>query len=191
MITKSCKYCGKEFRVRNYRKDTAKFCSYECTGKYRYENNKKLRKAFTYDKSGPKHPMWNGGRNINTQGYVLIYSPDHPYKDKRSCVREHRLVMEKHLGRYLKPDENVHHKNGDKQDNRLENLELLTKNEHDKLHGKEASAYYESKRIKKVCPVCDKKFSVSKSLDRIECCSRSCSVKKRWQEEGLESFNRK
>lgn len=191
MITKNCKYCGKEFKVKNYRKDIAKFCSKSCSAKFRYENDSDLIESFAYDKSGSNHPMWNGGKTVNSQGYILIYSPDHPYKDKRNYVRKHRLVMEEHLGRYLKPDENVHHKNGDKQDNRLENLELLTKNEHDELHGKEASAYYESKRIKKVCPVCNKKFSVSKSLDRIECCSRSCSTKKRWQDEGLEGFNRK
>ncbi len=75
--------------------------------------------------TGSKHPNWKGGRRINTQGYVLIRVYNHPYSDFWGYVREHRLVMEKYLGRYLKPKESIHHKNGDKLDNRIENLMLF------------------------------------------------------------------
>ncbi len=59
------------------------------------------------------------------EGYIRIFMPNHPFADARSYVREHRLVMEKHLKRYLKPQEVVHHINGIKDDNRIENLELF------------------------------------------------------------------
>lgn len=69
------------------------------------------------------------GRVPASQGYVLIYAPDHPRANlKRPYVLEHRLVMEAHLGRYLLPGEVVHHKNRKRDDNRLENLELFTSN---------------------------------------------------------------
>lgn len=70
-------------------------------------------------------------------GYILVNCPGHPFCNNRGYVREHRLVMEKKIGRYLKPIEKVHHINGIKDDNRIENLELFDNlSEHTKHHVK-------------------------------------------------------
>lgn len=82
---------------------------------------------------GEEHWAWKGGRVIDTKGYVLVFAPDHPAVVNR-YVPEHRLVMEQVLGRYLEAYEEVHHKNGIITDNRPENLEVMTKGEHARLH---------------------------------------------------------
>lgn len=84
---------------------------------------------------GPKNSRWKGGRRIRKDGYVLAYSPGHPYACK-NFVLEHRLVMERAIGRHLHPDEIVHHVNEDKGDNRLENLELTDRPAHGRHHHK-------------------------------------------------------
>lgn len=78
---------------------------------------------------GQENPNWKGGKIIRN-GYVLIYSPNHPRKSSQCYVFEHRLVMEKHLGRYLEKWEQIHHKNGIKNDNKIENLELVINKKH-------------------------------------------------------------
>lgn len=96
--------------------------------------------------SGKRHPRWKGGR-IGGAGYIFILTPNHPYANNHGYVREHRLVMEKHLNRYLLPWEAVHHINGIRDDNRLENLELLPSGEHNKMV---QEVYRENKFLKEI-----------------------------------------
>lgn len=84
---------------------------------------------------GERHPFWKGGRYINTTtGYVMVHVPGHHLATSKNYAPEHRLIMEQHLGRPLQPDEVVHHNNGDKQDNSLNNLVLMHRNNHVSHH---------------------------------------------------------
>lgn len=74
--------------------------------------------------TGEKNPRWKGGKMIGDSGYVYLTSKVTSGKQAGKTVLEHRKVMEKHIGRELRPEETVHHKNGERGDNRLENLEL-------------------------------------------------------------------
>jgi HNH endonuclease len=95
-------------------------CSKSCGLRALYDAHPGKRK-------GEKSPAWRGGKQMR-RGYVWTWCPDHPSRSNtaKAYVLEHRLVMEKHLGRYLTRDEHVHHINGIRDDNRIENLELWT-----------------------------------------------------------------
>lgn len=81
-------------------------------------------------KTGDKHPNWKGGRQKTGEGYVLIRNVDHPNAKKSGYVYEHVLVMSEFLDRPLKKGEIIHHRNGVRDDNRLENLELKITSTH-------------------------------------------------------------
>lgn len=154
-----CDWCGKEFKnyYSNVRKNKKQFCSVECQTKWRSianlgENNpffgKKHKKEVKEKQSrymsnkikGSNNPSWNGGRRKSSDGYILVYKPEHPLTGNQNCVREHRLVMEKALGRYLSVDEIVHHINGIRTDNRIENLMLFESNSAHRKYHKEQRA---------------------------------------------------
>lgn len=107
-----CEVCGKNFPIYKARVTT---CSKECG---RTLSGKK--------QTGDKNHQWDGGKQHLTAGYVRVKVNNHPFADSNGYIMEHRLVMEQHLGRPLTRKEHVHHKNGNRADNRIENLELWT-----------------------------------------------------------------
>lgn len=87
---------------------------------------------------GPGHPRWNGGRSKDKHGYPLLQvGRTHRPSDPNGYVRVNVLVMCAAIGRSLHVGEVVHHRNGIIEDNRLENLQLMTNAEHNALHNRE------------------------------------------------------
>lgn len=95
------------------------------------EANKTVR---SLARGGVNSHLWKGGKKKTAKGHVQILRKGHPMADSSGYVMEHRLIMAEYLGRMLSPDEIVHHKNGIKDDNRIENLELMSNRDHTRLH---------------------------------------------------------
>ena len=74
-----------------------------------------------------KHPNWKGGKTIS-RGYIVLNLPN------KRHILEHRYIMEQHLGRKLNKKEVIHHINGNKTDNRIDNLKIVTNSQHNKIH---------------------------------------------------------
>lgn len=152
MRTPNCKciICGKDFYVRPGRllnnKNHGFTCSKECGCKnrslwFRGEGNHQF---------GLKEDLnasFKSWKRINRYGYVTVHKKDHPFCSKNGLVLEHRLIIEENADKldskffieidgkkYLKKEYHVHHKNEIKNDNRFENLVVLTKQEHQSLH---------------------------------------------------------
>jgi hypothetical protein len=89
--------------------------------------------GWRHNRTGPEAPNWKGGRRL-LRGYVQLRRPDHP-EAQNGYVWEHRVVMEQTLGRRLRLGEVIHHVNHIRDDNRPENLILLTSQaEHGRHH---------------------------------------------------------
>lgn len=129
-IYDSCPNCGKTRFIRLNAK--GRLCN-SCGTSKSHKYNPRVGRA-------ENHYNWKGGLNLNKQGYILEYVKQnntfYPMatntKGKRfgGYILQHRLVMARHLKRYLNSNEIVHHINGNKQDNRIENLKLTIKMKH-------------------------------------------------------------
>lgn len=102
-------------------KNKAFYCSKDCLKKSRCgpSNTRFIEKKYKRGRPGD---------------YVLLWKPEHP-KSRLGRVAEHRLIIEEHLGRFLRDDEFVHHINCRKDDNRLENLVVCSNFQHNRAHG--------------------------------------------------------
>lgn len=100
------------------------------------------------DKSGKHNPKWRGGViHDKCKNRVLIYAPNHPNPSTYGThVYRYRLVAEQMLGRFLRKGEIVHHKNGITNDDRPENLEVMTQSKHIKMHLPEMLKMQKEKR---------------------------------------------
>lgn len=125
--------------VRNYRTERSRkkisLAKIGCHPKP-YERTEEWRQKISKSKKGKfLNPSEFGGhRKKRKDGYVKVFVPDHPNASKDGYVMEHVLVIEKHIGRYVEKDEVVHHINHIRDDNRIENLLLMTSKEHAAFH---------------------------------------------------------
>ena len=190
MLTVNCKVCGKSTEAYPSQAKRKKYCSKTCYARALSEKMKgaghflfgKTHSEATREKlrnrpvkRGPDNPRWKG--YFLSRGYKLIHletlSPEEQElfrpmatMTNKTYIPEHRVVMARHLGRSLLPTEVVHHVNGKKADNRLENLELHDGSAHKKEHW---DLFKELQRLRcllesRTCPCCGTSISSLQDL---------------------------
>lgn len=117
-MMRRCQICGKIFQVSG---SNLKVCPRH--GKKKYAHKPRVTDTAVKVGSVIRH----------NKGYLSAYFPDHPMAGQSGYILVHRLVMANHLKRCLRSNEIVHHRNGDRADNRIENLELMHYQEHNRM----------------------------------------------------------
>lgn len=147
-INLECLTCKKKIEIQICRLKTFKYCSKKCMTKASF---------------GHRPYNYKGGRMIH-KGYIYLLRKDHPKSDRDGYVLEHRIIMEKKIKRYLKSEEIVHHKDSNRNNNNIKNLELHSSQaEHMKRH------YPKGKHIyKKRHPWIGRKHSISSRIKMSE-----------------------
>src|SRR3990167_84759 len=131
-----CKWCGNK-ATQDRRNRVRNFCSKACASRWTAKNRSTTK-----------------GRYTTSKGYTAIYIPTHPDASKGGYVMEHRLVMEKLLGRRLLKTEIVHHLDGKRANNKPKNLELMTTTAHNRLPKMRTGSIH--------CPHCAQKILLSR-----------------------------
>lgn len=118
-----------------------------------------LKRAYPNGRNGAEASNWKGGFYKTAGGHIYEHAPDHPAANINGYVMQHRLVVEKRIGRLLRQGEVVHHINGIKTDNRDENLELMTVSEHRKEHMDAHRKLYEcQKEVERLRTILSQRF---------------------------------
>ena len=143
------------------------------------KTKRKISEARKNKYTGENHPCWKGGRRKTANGYIEIHFPGHQRARKNGYVFEHIVVLEEKLGRQLKPNEQCHHIDGNKQNNDPDNLIPLDIREHQLV-----TAYERRMKNMVPCTMCNQLVYKKPSEQRKRknhFCSRTCLGK--WSKE--------